>query len=77
MIYLKRGNQPLDSKLAIIAGSISSKITARSAQILHLQFKVSKASLLLSFLNTSLLEGDLEEVEGVLWALVFLGMVLG
>ena len=31
----------------------------------------------MSFLNNSLLEGDSEEVEGVLWALVFLGMVLG
>ena len=33
--------------------------------------------MLLSFLNTSLLEGDSEEVEGVLWALVFLDTVLG
>ena len=60
-----------------MAESISSKTTARLAQILRLLFKVSKASLHLSFLNTSLLEGDSEEVEEVLWALVFLGMVLG
>ena len=31
----------------------------------------------MSFLNNSLLEGDSKEVEGILWALVFLGMVLG
>ena len=33
--------------------------------------------MLLSFRNNLLLEGDSEEVEGALWALVFLGMVLG
>ena len=31
----------------------------------------------MSFLNASLLEGDSEEVEGVLWALVLLDMMLG
>ena len=60
-----------------MAGLTSSKTIERSAQILRLQFNFSKVSLLFSFLNTLLLEGDSEEVEGVLWALVFQGMVLG
>ena len=60
-----------------MAGSSSSNTTARSAHILRLQFKESKASLQLSFLNNSTLVGDSEEVKVVLWALVFLGMVLG
>ena len=59
-----------------MAGSSSSNTTARSAHILHLQFRVSKASLHLSFLSNSTPVGDSKEVEGVLWALVFLGMFM-
>ena len=60
-----------------MAESISSKTTERSTQILRLQFSFSKASRQWLFLKIWLLEGDSEEVEGVLWDLVFLGMVLG
>ena len=72
----KRDNQPLDSRLALMAGSTSSKITERSAQILRLLLSFSKASRERSFLNSWTLEGDTEGVEGTLLALVFLGMVL-
>ena len=56
-----------------MAGSTSSKTTERLAQILRLLFSFSKASLQRSFLKNWLLEGE----EGILLALVFLGMVLG
>ena len=72
-----KDNQPLDSRLALMAESTSSKITERSAQILRLLFSFSNASRQRSFLKTWLLEGDTEGVEGTLLALVFLGMVLG
>ena len=55
----------------------SSKTTERSTYILRLQFSFSKTSLQRSFLNSRLLKGDTEEREGVLLALVLLGMVLG
>ena len=55
----------------------SSKTTKRSTYILRLQFSFSKTSLQRSFLNSRLLKGDTEEREGVLLALVLLGMVLG
>ena len=58
-------------------GSTSSNTTERSAQILRLQFSFLNTTLQRSFLNSTLLEGDTEEREGVLFALVFLGMVLG
>ena len=54
----------------------SSKTTERSTYILRLQFSFSKTSLQRSFLNSRLLKGDTEEREGVLLAIVFLGMVL-
>ena len=72
-----KDNQPLNSRFALMAGLTSSKTTERSVQILRLQFHFSKASLQRSFLNSWLLEGDIEEREGVLLALVFLGIVLG
>ena len=72
----KRDNQPLDSRLALIAGSTSSKITECLAQILRLLLSFSKALWQQSFLNSWTLEGDTEGVEGTLLALVFLGMVL-
>ena len=59
-----------------MVGSTSSRITECLAQNFLLLFSLSKAYLLLASLNNSLLEGDSEEVEEVLWALVFLGMVL-
>ena len=77
MIYLQQGQLASTLKVALMAGSTSSNTTERSAQIFLLQFSFSKTSLLLSFLNSSLLKGDTEEMEGVLLALVFLGMVLG
>ena len=71
-----KDNQPPDSRLALMVGSTSSKITERSAQILCLLFSFSNASLQWSFLKSWTLEGDTERVEGTLLALVFLGMVL-
>ena len=72
----KRNNQPLDSRLALMAGSTLSKITERSAQILRLLLSFSKASQERLFLNSWTLERDTEGVEGTLLTLVFLGMVL-
>ena len=72
----KRDNQPLDSRLALMAGSTSSNITERSTQILRLLLSFLKASWECSFLNSWTLEGDTKGVEGTLLALVFLGMVL-
>ena len=71
-----KDNQPLESRLALMAGSTSSKITECSAQILRLLFSFSKASWQQSFLKSWTLEGDTEGVEGILLALIFLGMVL-
>ena len=71
-----KDNQPLDSRLALMAGLTSFKITERSAQILRLLFSFSKASRQWLFLKSWTLEGDTEGVEGTLLALVFLGMVL-
>ena len=59
-----------------MAGSTSSKIIERSAQILRLLFSFLKASQERSFLNSWTLEGHTEGVEGTLLALVFLGIVL-
>ena len=70
-----KDNQPLDSRLALMARSTSSKITERSAQILRLLFSFSNVSWQQSFLKSWLLEGDTEGVEGIILALVFLGMV--
>ena len=72
-----KDNQPLDSRLALMAGSTSSRITERLAYILRLLFSFSKASWQQLFLKSWLLEGDIDGVEGILLALVFLGMVLG
>ena len=72
----KRDNQPLDSRLALMAGSTSSKITEHSAQILRLLLSFLKASREHSFLNSWTLKGDTEGVERTLLALVFLDMVL-
>ena len=71
-----KDNQPLDSRLALMAGSTSSKITERSTQILRLLFSFSKASWQRSFLKSWTLEGDTEGVEETLLAIVFLGIVL-
>ena len=72
----KRDNQPLDSRLALMAGSTSSKIIERLAQILRLLLSFTKISRERSFLNNWTLEGDIEGIEGTLLSLVFLGMVL-
>ena len=71
-----KDNQPLDSRLTLMAGSTSSKITERLAQILRLLFNFSKVPRQRSFLKSWTLEEDTEGVEGTLLALVFLGMVL-
>ena len=71
-----KDNQPLDFKLAVMARSTSSKITERLAHILRLLFSFSKASRQQSFLKSWILEEDTDRVEGILLALVFLGMVL-
>ena len=71
-----KDNKPLDSRLALMAGSTSSKITERLAQILRLLFSFSKASRQRLFLKSWTLEGDTEGVEGTLLALVFQGKVL-
>ena len=72
----KRDNQPLNSRLALMAGFTSSKITECLAQILRLLFSFSKVSRERLLINSWTLEGDTEGVEGTLLALVFLGMVL-
>ena len=72
----KSDSQPLDSRLALMAGSTSSRITECSAQILCLLLSFSKASRARSFLNNWTLEGDIAGVEGTQLALVFLRMVL-
>ena len=72
----KRDNQPLDSRLALMAGSTSSKIIERLAQILRLLLSFTKISRERPFLNNWTLEGDIEGIEGTLLSLVFLGMVL-
>ena len=75
---VNKGNQPLRSKFALMAGSNSSKRTERSAQTFLLRFKVSKISWFFSVGNRSLSKdgGEGVGVGMVLRALVFLGMVL-
>ena len=64
-------------KVALMVGSSSSSKTLRSTQIFLLKFKVSYISLFFSLRNNSLWKEGSEEEEAILWALVFLGMVLG
>ena len=71
-----KGNQPLRSNFLLISGSSSSKTTFLSAHTDLSMFNVSKVSWFFSLRNLSLSKQEVEVEVDVLWALVFLTMML-
>ena len=71
-----KGNQPRHSKFLLISGSISSNTTFLSALTDLKMFSFSKVSWFFLVRNLSLSNARVEEEVVVLWALVFLTMML-
>ena len=71
-----KGNQPLHSKFLLISGLSSSKTTFLSAHTDLRMFNFSYVSWFFSLINLSLSKDGVEEEVDVLWALVFLTMML-
>ena len=71
-----KGNQPLRSKFFLISGSSSSKTTFLLAYIDLRMFNFLYISWFFSLINLSLSKDGVEEEVDVLWALVFLTMML-